>query len=143
MFIYFDATSGTMTGYCESHSSIDKSEVGEAERLISRDYDTIVYYIPNWEPEPITLEDGRTWVENELKYIVEKNPGWLEEVSDYEKLARKLSYLKSSIKENVKDVLQEKVAEITENVEIGYIFGMKDIAAKLFKNNPFPPTSKK
>ena len=92
MFLFFNAKTGKMTGYGNSYNDVDPTEFNDAESVVHRDSDEIVYWKSKWRPKLISLEDGRTWVENEAKFIVEEGTGWLELVTDDEKNRKRIAH---------------------------------------------------
>ena len=133
MFLYFNAQNGKMIGFAKSFENVETSEFGDAESVVHRDNDKIVYWKPDWKPVLTSLEDGRTWVLNEAKYVVEEDTGWFEFVSEQEKLQERLKESREVVVKEGLVLLQNKIAEITDNVGIGYFTEMKRIGAKVAK----------
>lgn len=139
MFLFFNAKTGKMTGYGNSYNDVDPTEFNDVESVVHRDSDEIVYWKSKWRPKLISLEDGRTWVENEAKFIVEEEYGWLEHVTDEEKLDNALRIKKESGRQEVKRLLDEKLYKITDGVDIGYIVEMRRLSKLVIKNKGSDP----
>ena len=133
MFLYFDANSGKMIGYNENYNDMDVTEFNNVEGVVHRDDLEIVYYKPDWKPELLSLEDGRTWVNNEAKYVIEEDTSRFEYVSEEEKLQERLKERKTFVIAEGLVLLQNKIAEITENMGIGYFTEMTRIGIKVMK----------